>query len=59
GLAEMIHAIQEGRPNRLNAALAYHVLDAMLAFNDSSELARHVELESTCEPPAIMPQGGL
>ncbi len=59
GLAEMIHAIQEGRPNRLNGELAYHVLDAMLAFNDSSETARHVYLESTCTPPALMPMEEL
>lgn len=59
GLAEMIRAIQEGRPNRLNGVLAYHVLDAMLAFNDSSAAGRHIELESTCTPPEIMSMNGL
>ncbi|MDM7461985.1 MAG: Gfo/Idh/MocA family oxidoreductase [bacterium] len=59
GLAEMIQAIQQGRPNRLNGDLAYHVLDAMLAFNDSSESERHIELESSCTPPALMPTEGL
>lgn len=51
GLAEMICAIHEGRPNRLNGELAYHVLDTMLAFNDSSASGAHVALESTCTPP--------
>ncbi len=59
GLAEMIQAIQQGRPNRLNGDLAYHVLDAMLAFNDSSESGRHIVLESSCTPPALMPTEGL
>lgn len=59
GLAEMIRAIQEGRPNRLNGQLAYHVLDAMLAFNDSSAQGQHIFLESTCTPPEPMPPTGL
>lgn len=59
GLAEMIRAIQEGRPNRLNGRLAYHTLDVMLAFNDSSAAGRHIELESTCTPPEPMPTEGL
>lgn len=59
GLAEMIRAIQEGRPNRLNGQLAYHVLDAMLAFNDSSAAGCHVELGSSCTPPELMPISGL
>ena len=59
GLAEMIRAIHEGRPNRLNGQLAYHVLDIMLAFNDSSASGAHVRLESPCTPPAPMPTEGL
>ncbi|MDW8107682.1 MAG: Gfo/Idh/MocA family oxidoreductase [Armatimonadota bacterium] len=59
GLAEMIRAIHEGRPNRLNGQLAYHVLDAMLAFNDSSASGQHVVLASRCAPPEPMPETGL
>jgi predicted dehydrogenase len=59
GLAEMIRALHEGRPNRLNGQLAYHVLDIMLAFNGSSASGAHVRLESTCTPPAPMPTEGL
>jgi predicted dehydrogenase len=59
GLAEMIRAIQEGRPNRLNGQLAYHVLDIMLAFNDSSVSGAHLTVESACTPPTPMPVEGL
>ncbi|MFN3689569.1 MAG: gfo/Idh/MocA family oxidoreductase, partial [Fimbriimonadales bacterium] len=59
GLAEMIRAIQEGRLNRLNGQLAYHALDIMLAFNDSSVSGRHIDIESTCTPPEPMPVEGL
>jgi len=55
----MIRALHEGRPNRLNGQMAYHVLDIMLAFNDSSASGAHVRLESTCTPPAPMPAEGL
>jgi len=59
GLAEMIRAIQEGRPNRLNGELAYHVLDIMLAFNDSSVSGMHLTIGSVCTPPAPMPVEGI
>jgi len=59
GLAEMIQAIQQNRPHRASGALAYHVLDIMLAFNDSSALGAHISLESTCEQPEPMPKEGL
>ncbi len=51
GLAEMIRAIESGRLHRANGELAYHVLDVMLAFNESSELGRHIDIESTCPRP--------
>jgi predicted dehydrogenase len=59
GLADMILAIQEGRPHRASGELAYHVLDAMLAFNESSETGAHRWLESTCAQPEPMPAEGL
>lgn len=59
GLADMIQAIGEGRPHRASGELAYHVLDAMLAFNDSSEKERHLRLESHCERPQPMPESGI
>src|SRR6266542_704716 len=52
GVADMAHALRSGRPMRASGALAYHVLDAMHAFLDSSREGRYIELESTCERPA-------
>ncbi len=59
GLADMIQAIREGRPHRASGELAYHVLDAMLAFNESSECGQHLLLESRCERPQPMPETGI
>ncbi|MFQ3610070.1 MAG: Gfo/Idh/MocA family oxidoreductase [Fimbriimonadales bacterium] len=59
GLAEMIQAIQQDRPHRASGALAYHVLDIMLAFNDSSASGTHITLQSDCEQPEPMPESGL
>lgn len=56
GLADMAYALRSGRPHRANGALAYHVLDLMHAFHDASRAGRHVELASSCERPAALPQ---
>ncbi|HEX8463136.1 MAG TPA: Gfo/Idh/MocA family oxidoreductase [Abditibacterium sp.] len=55
GMADMVLAMQQGRDHRCNERLAYHVLDAMHAFHDSSDQKRQIQLESTCERPAMMP----
>ena len=57
GLADMANAIAARRPHRANGELAFHILDVMLAFQDSSDSGRHVEIESTCERPAPLPLG--
>lgn len=57
GLADMAAAIQAGRPHRANGAMAYHVLDTMHAFLDSSDQGKHVVLESTCDRPAPLAVG--
>jgi predicted dehydrogenase len=57
GVADMARAIRTGRPHRANGDLAYHVLDVMQAFLDSSEQERHVAIESTCQRPAPLPVG--
>jgi predicted dehydrogenase len=57
GLADLAYALQTGRPHRCNADMAYHVLDVMHAFEDSSISGRHIELESTCVQPAPLPVG--
>lgn len=55
GAADMAYAIQSGRPNRCSGEMAYHVLDVMLAFDESSQTGRHIEIQSTCTQPAPLP----
>jgi predicted dehydrogenase len=55
GAADMAAAIDDGRTNRCSGDVAYHVLDIMHAFDESSETGTHVVLESTCERPAALP----
>ena len=55
GVADMARAIRDGGAHRANATLAYHVLDIMHAFHDSSEKGRHISLKSKCPRPEPMP----
>ncbi len=57
GVADMAHAIASGRPHRASGELAYHVLDVMQAFGESSETGRHIEITSRCSRPAPLPLG--
>jgi predicted dehydrogenase len=56
GVADMAYALRIGRAHRANGTLAYHVLDLMHAFHDASREGRHIELASTCERPAALPE---
>jgi predicted dehydrogenase len=51
GVADMARAILEGGKYRANSELAYHVLEAMHGFHDSSDNGKHYLMESTCERP--------
>jgi predicted dehydrogenase len=53
GVLEMARAIRAGRPPRASGQLAYHVLDIMLAIEESAASGRPVEIESTADrvPP--------
>jgi predicted dehydrogenase len=55
GVADLAHALRRGRPQRASGELAFHVLDAMQAVEESSAEGRHVLLESTCARPAPLP----
>ena len=48
---------RSGRPHRASGALALHALEAMEAFQTSSDEGRRVKLETTVERPAMMPAG--
>ena len=52
GVADMVQAMHSGLPHRANGEMAYHVLDIMQSFHESSSQGRHIELASTCGRPA-------
>ncbi len=51
GLADLAYALQSGRPHRCNGELAFHVLDVMCAFEESSLTGEHIDIASTCANP--------
>ncbi len=55
GVADIAYAIQSGRPHRSSGALAYHVLEAMHAFHDSSNSGSLYKMQSSVERPAPLP----
>ena len=57
GVSDMADSLLSNRKNRVSGELAYHVLDVMHAFHDSSNLKKHVEIESKCEKPAPLDIG--
>jgi predicted dehydrogenase len=57
GLADFVDAITDGRPHRASDALAFHVLDVMLALLESADRGARVEIESTCARPEPLRAG--
>ena len=57
GVADMAAAIRAGEPHRASGELAYHVLDIMASILDASESGRHIDIQSTCDRPAPLPEG--
>ena len=55
GALELARAIRAGVPERASGELAYHVLDAMLAIEESITLGHAVEVQSTVEVPPALP----
>lgn len=52
GVADMATALRSGREHRASGELAYHTLDVIEAFYDSSRSERHIHVTSTCDRPA-------
>jgi predicted dehydrogenase len=52
GVVDMAHSIRSGGAHRANGTLAYHVLEAMHGFHDSSDLGVVYRMKSDCEAPA-------
>ncbi|MEM0966927.1 MAG: Gfo/Idh/MocA family oxidoreductase [Verrucomicrobiota bacterium] len=59
GLLDMVQAITEDRGPRASGAIAYHVLDCILAFHDSEESGTRITIDSSCEQPMPMAVNGL
>ncbi|SFW87282.1 Gfo/Idh/MocA family protein [Amycolatopsis australiensis] len=57
GTLELARAIRAGVPERASGELAYHVLDAMLAIDESLTGGRPVEVGSSADVPPLLPPG--
>ena len=55
GVSDMARALREGGKHRANGDMMYHVLEIMHGFHDASNEGRHIELESTCQQPEVLP----
>ncbi|MEU8633307.1 Gfo/Idh/MocA family oxidoreductase [Amycolatopsis sp. NPDC048633] len=55
GALELARAIRAGVPERASGELAYHVLDAMLAIDESLTRGQTVEVASTVDVPPALP----
>jgi predicted dehydrogenase len=55
GLADLIDAIRSGRPHRASGALAFHVLDVLLAIEGATRSGRVETVESRADRPAPLP----
>jgi predicted dehydrogenase len=59
GVVDMAEAIRQGRPHRVSGELALHVLEAMLAFEQSAQSGEHITLTTTASRPEALPPGLL
>jgi len=59
GVADLAHAIREERAHRASGHLAYHILDIMQAFDESSESDQHIDIHSRVDRPQPLPVEGL
>lgn len=57
GLKDLVLAVSEKREPRASGHLAFHVLEAMLGIQESSELTDFREVLSTTKRPDPMPEG--
>lgn len=56
GIADMACALISGRQHRANGELAYHVLEIMNSFFESSIQGKHIDMQSTCERSEPLPK---
>lgn len=55
GVLDMARAIRENRPHRATGALAFHIVDVMASITDSIDTGAFVDVTSTVEVAAILP----
>lgn len=55
GVADMARGIVANKAHRASGALAYHVLEVMLAVQKSADEGRHIDIESTVAQPEPLP----
>jgi predicted dehydrogenase len=55
GVLELARAVRAGRPERASGELAYHVLDMMLAIEESVAAGHTVAVDSTVDTPPPLP----
>jgi predicted dehydrogenase len=56
GVADMATGIALDQQHRASGELASHVLEIMQAFGTSSDSGRRVDLDTSCERPAALPE---
>lgn len=57
GVADMAYAIQSGREHRASGDLAYHVLDLMQTFGESSDAGQAITIDTDLQRPSAIPTG--
>ena len=50
GIADMIRAIEEDRPHRASAEMAYHATDVIFAMDEAGSIGKTVKVNSTASP---------
>ena len=55
GVSDMARAILSGQPHRASGEIAYHVLEAMHGFHDSSDNGAFYQMQSTCNKHEPLP----
>jgi len=56
GVADMVLAVKQQRTARAESSLGVHVLDGMLALQESAEKGQRVVVQSSCKKPDPLPE---
>jgi predicted dehydrogenase len=57
GVVDLVRAVRAGVPERASGALAYHVLEAMLATQEAARTGQPAEVVSRVQPTPLLPAG--